>query len=126
MSSAAARYGPILVGAVDVSGTYISIAWLIDPQTTPRRAQLPNAAPLHPALPAGRFYRPYDMLHPCPWAVISLLEIPANLTVDLLAHRIPALAWLQDRYAMWRRNTWFRNEMGEKQAEFKPAEEFRR
>jgi len=27
---------------------------------------------------------------------------------------------------MWRRNTWFRNEMGEKQAEFKPADEFRR
>jgi hypothetical protein len=44
----------------------------------------------------------------------------------MLAHRIPAVARLQDRYAMWWRNMWFRNGMGEKQAEFKPAEEFRR
>jgi hypothetical protein len=74
----------------------------------------------------GRFYRRYDMPNPWPWAVIPLLQIPANLTVDLLAHRSPAVARLQDRYAMWRRNTWFHNEMGEKQAEFKPAEQFRR
>jgi hypothetical protein len=74
----------------------------------------------------GRFYRRYDMPNPWPWALIPLLQIPANLTVDLLAHRIPAVAQLQDRYARWRRNTWFRNEMGDKQAEFKAAEQFRR
>jgi len=73
----------------------------------------------------GRFYHRYDMPNPWPWTLIPLLQIPANLTVDLLAHRIPLIARLQDHYPMWRRNTWFRNEMGDKQAEFKAAEQFR-
>jgi hypothetical protein len=51
----AACYGPILVGAVDVSGTYVSFTTVL--------ASVKN-------------------------------------------------------WRMWRRNTWFRNEMGEKQAEF--------
>jgi enoyl-CoA hydratase len=54
------------------------------------------------------------------------LQIPINLTIDLLAHRSTRIARLQDRYARWRRNTWFRNEMGDRDAHFKAAETFRR
>jgi hypothetical protein len=49
-----------------------------------------------------------------------------NFTVDLLARASPRKAKLQDRIARWRRNTWFRNEMGDRDARFKSAETFRR
>jgi ER-bound oxygenase mpaB/B'/Rubber oxygenase, catalytic domain len=74
----------------------------------------------------GRFYRSYDMPNPWPWALLPLLQIPINLTIDLLAHRSARIARVQDRYARWRRNTWFRNEMGDRDAHFKAAEKFRR
>jgi hypothetical protein len=74
----------------------------------------------------GRFYRSYDMPNPWPWALIPPLQIPINLTIDLLAHRSARIAHIQDRYARWRRNTWFRNEMGDRDAHFKAAETFRR
>jgi hypothetical protein len=73
----------------------------------------------------GRFYRSYDMPNPWPWALLPPLQIPINLTIDLLAHASPRIARLQDRFARWRRNTWFRNEMGNRDAHFKPAESFR-
>jgi hypothetical protein len=74
----------------------------------------------------GRFYRSYDMPNPWPWALLPPLQVPINLTVDLLAHASPRIALLQDRFARWRRNTWFRNEMGDRDAHFKAAETFRR
>jgi hypothetical protein len=54
------------------------------------------------------------------------LQIPINLTIDLLAHRSARISRLQDRFARWRRNTWFRNEMGDRDAHFKAADTFRR
>jgi hypothetical protein len=66
------------------------------------------------------------MPNPWPWALLPPLQIPINLTIDLLAHASPRIARLQDRFARWRRNTWFRNEMGNRDAHFKPAESFRR
>jgi hypothetical protein len=74
----------------------------------------------------GRFYRSYDMPNPWPWALLPALQIPVNLTVDLLAHRSARIAVLQDRFARWRRNTWFRNEMGDRDAHFEATETFRR
>jgi ER-bound oxygenase mpaB/B'/Rubber oxygenase, catalytic domain len=74
----------------------------------------------------GRFYRSYDMPDPWPWALLPTLQIPINLTIDLLAHVSPRIARLQDRFARWRRNTWFHNEMGDRDAHFKAAETFRR
>jgi ER-bound oxygenase mpaB/B'/Rubber oxygenase, catalytic domain len=74
----------------------------------------------------GRFYRAYDMPNPWPWAVLPPLQIPINLAIDLLAHRSTRIARLQDRFARGRRNTWFRNEMGDRDAHFKAAESFRR
>ena len=74
----------------------------------------------------GPFYRRYTMPNPWPWALLVGLQVPVNLPVDLLAHRVPAVARAQDRYARWRRATWFANEMGYQQAEFKAVEQFRR
>ena len=74
----------------------------------------------------SRFYRSYDMPNPWPWALLPPLQVPINLAVDLLAHASPRIAHCQDRFARWRRNTWFRNEMGDRDAHFKAAETFRR
>jgi hypothetical protein len=74
----------------------------------------------------GRFYRRYDMPNAWPWALLPLLQVPINLTFDVLARYIPAAGRLQDRYARTRRNTWFRNEMGNQKAHFAAAEKFRR
>ena len=72
-----------------------------------------------------RFYQSYDMPNPWPWALLPPFQIPVNLTIDLLAHASPRIAQMQDRFARWRRNTWFRNEMGDRDAHFKAAESFR-
>jgi hypothetical protein len=74
----------------------------------------------------GRFYRRYEMPNPWPWALHPFLQAPAILLVDTLRRRSRTVERLQDRYARWRRETWWRNEMGEKQSHFKPAEQFRR
>jgi hypothetical protein len=74
----------------------------------------------------GRFYRRYDMPNAWPWALHPLLQAPAILLVDTLRRHSPAVARLQDRFARRRRETWWRNEMGDKQSRFKPAEQFRR
>ena len=74
----------------------------------------------------GRFYRRYDMPNPWPWALHPLVQAPAILLVDTLRRHSATARRLQDRYARWRRETWWRNEMGDKQSHFKPAEQFRR
>ena len=74
----------------------------------------------------GRFYRGYDMPNAWPWALHPLMQAPAILIVDTLRRHSPAVQRLQDRYARWRRESWWRNEMGEAQSHFKPAEQFRR
>jgi hypothetical protein len=74
----------------------------------------------------GRFYRRYEMPNPWPWALHPVLQAPAILLVDTLRRRSADVERLQDRYARRRREAWWRNEMGEKQSHFKPAEELRR
>jgi hypothetical protein len=74
----------------------------------------------------GRFYRRYDMPNAWPWALHPLAQAPAILLVDTLRRHSRTVARLQDRYARWRRERWWRNEMGEKQSHFKPAEQLRK
>ncbi|MHB8691298.1 MAG: oxygenase MpaB family protein [Solirubrobacteraceae bacterium] len=76
-------------------------------------------------LPPG-FYGRYDMPQPWPWALHPLLQFPANFTASTLARRNRAVADRLDRYQRWRRETWWRNEMGDKQSHFQAAESFRR
>lgn len=76
-------------------------------------------------LPAG-FYRRYDMPQPWPWALHPLLQFPANFAASTLARRSRLAADQLDRYQRWRRETWWRNEMGDRQSHFRAAESFRR
>ena len=74
----------------------------------------------------GRVYRGYDMPNPWPWALHPLLRAPGILLVDILRRRSSTVARIQDHYARWRRETWWRNEMGEKESHFKAVEQLRR
>ena len=74
----------------------------------------------------GRFYRKYDMPNPWPWALHPLLRAPGIFVVDTLRRHVPPIAAQVDRYARWRRNTWWLNEMGDKESKFTPAEKLRR
>jgi hypothetical protein len=74
----------------------------------------------------GKFYRRYDMPSPWPWALHPLAQVPVNLTAGTLARHSETAGGLLDRYQRWRRETWWRNEMGDKQSHFAAAEQFRR
>jgi hypothetical protein len=74
----------------------------------------------------GKFYRRYDMPSPWPWALHPLGQAPVNFTASTLARHNKTAAGLLDRYQRRRRETWWHNEMGNKQSHFKAAEQFRR
>jgi hypothetical protein len=74
----------------------------------------------------GRVYRRYDLPNPWPWALHPLLQAPVIFVADTLRRHVPPIARRLDRYARWRRETWWRNEMGDKNSKFAPAEHFRR
>jgi hypothetical protein len=76
-------------------------------------------------LPGG-FYRRYDMPQPWPWALHPLAHLPANFAASTLARRSSNANDALERYQRWRRERWWRNEMGDKQARFQAAETFRR
>jgi hypothetical protein len=72
------------------------------------------------------FYRRYDMPSPWPWALHPLAQAPFNATAIPSPATRETADRLLDRYPCRRRETWWRNEMGEKQSHFKAAEHFRR
>jgi hypothetical protein len=74
----------------------------------------------------GRFYRRYDLPNPWPWALHPLLQAPVIFVADTLRRHVPTIARQLDRYSRWRRETWWRNEMGDKQSKFAAAEPLRR
>ena len=76
-------------------------------------------------LPPG-FYRRYDMPWPWPWALHPLLQFPANFTATTLARHNGAVAGGLDRFQRWRRESWWRNEMGDRESKFQAPESFRR
>jgi hypothetical protein len=55
-----------------------------------------------------------------------LAQAPVNFVAGTLARHSDSAGALLDRYQRWRRETWWHNEMGDKQSHFKPAEQFRR
>jgi hypothetical protein len=74
----------------------------------------------------GRFYRRYDMPQPWPWALHPLMQFPANFAASTLARHNSHANDALERYQHWRRERWWLNEMGDKQARFQAAETFRR
>jgi len=61
-----------------------------------------------------------------PWAVLPLLQIPANLSIGLLRRTTKGLDDIGDRYSRRRRESWWNSVMGPKTSEFTARESFRR
>jgi hypothetical protein len=74
----------------------------------------------------GKFYRRYDMPRPWPWALHPVAQAPVNFIASTLARHSNTADGLLDRYQRWRRETWWQNEMGDKQSHFSATEQFRR
>lgn len=71
-------------------------------------------------------YRRHEMPNPWPWAIHPLVQFPFVLTLESFRRVLPPLDHAADRVQRWRRDNWYANETGGKDAEFKPVEEFRR
>lgn len=61
-----------------------------------------------------------------PWALHPMLQFPFVLTLETFRRLLPPLDEAADRVQRWRRDNWYANETGGRDAEFKPVEEFRR
>lgn len=72
------------------------------------------------------FYRRYEMPNPWPWALHPLLQAPLIFAVESLRRRSATVERLQERYASWRRESWWRNEMRDNEVEFRAVEGLRR
>jgi hypothetical protein len=68
----------------------------------------------------------HAMPNPWPWAFHPVIQFPFVLTLESFRRLMPPLDHAADRVQRWRRNTWYANETGGRDAEFKPVEEFRR
>jgi hypothetical protein len=75
-------------------------------------------------LPAS--YRRHEMPRPWPWALHPVMQFPVVFSLETLRRMLPPLDGAADRVQRWRRNSWYANETGGKDAEFAPVEEFRR
>jgi ER-bound oxygenase mpaB/B'/Rubber oxygenase, catalytic domain len=71
-------------------------------------------------------YNRHQMPRPWPWALHPLAQFPLVLALETARRLIPPLDLAADRVQRWRRNSWYANETGGKEAEFRPVEEFRR
>lgn len=71
-------------------------------------------------------YRRYRMPFPWPWALHPALQAPLHFAVDTVRRRSAPVDDLVDRYARWRRERWWRNEMGDGASRFEAVSDFRR
>jgi hypothetical protein len=71
-------------------------------------------------------YRRHEMPNPWPWAIHPVLQFPILFGLETFRRLVPAANEVADRYQRWRREGWYRNEMGDREARFQPVEEFRR
>jgi len=71
-------------------------------------------------------YSRHRMPRRFPWVLHPVLQLPVVLSLETLRRLIPPLDAVADKVQRHRRERWYRNEMGDKAAEFTPVEEFRR
>jgi hypothetical protein len=71
-------------------------------------------------------YNSHRMPRAWPWVVLPVLQAPVLLTLETLRRVVPSLDRAADRNQRRRRESWYRNQMGERRAEFQPAEQLRR
>ena len=75
-------------------------------------------------LPAS--YKSHEMPRAWPWVLLPVLQAPPLLLLESARRLVPALDRLADRSQRRRREAWYRNQMGARRAEFRPAEQLRR
>lgn len=71
-------------------------------------------------------YSRHRMPRRFPWVLHPLVQLPFMLALETLRRLVPPLDDVADRRQRARRERWYRNEVGERAAEFTPVEEFRR
>ena len=71
-------------------------------------------------------YARHRMPRRFPWVLHPVLQLPVMLTLETLRRLIPPLDTAADRVQRRRRERWYRNEVGDRAAEFHPVQEFRR
>jgi hypothetical protein len=99
------------------AGVELQAVFLDDPLARGRR----SIGPIMSVVDGGA-----TAAHPWPWALHPLLQAPVILVADTLRRHVPPIARQAARYARWQRETWWRNEMGDKQSKFAPGEQLRR
>ncbi|WP_249644292.1 oxygenase MpaB family protein [Nocardia sputi] len=71
-------------------------------------------------------YRSHRMPRRFPWVLHPIAQWPVLFALETARRLVPGLDQLADRVQRSRRETWYRNEVGDTDAEFRPVEEFRR
>ncbi|MEV0339578.1 oxygenase MpaB family protein [Nocardia sp. NPDC050713] len=71
-------------------------------------------------------YAAHVMPRRFPWILYPILRTPVIFGLETLRRTVPGLDDLADRFQRDRREAWYRNEVGDRAAEFTPVEEFRR
>jgi hypothetical protein len=71
-------------------------------------------------------YKSHVMPRAWPWVVLPVLQAPPLLVLETLRRLFQPLDRLADRNQRRRREAWYRNQMGERRAEFQPSEQLRR
>lgn len=71
-------------------------------------------------------YRRHQMPRRFPWVLMPVVQAPIVFGMETFRRLIPGLDAVADRVQRHRRETWYRNETGNTDAEFQPVEEFRK
>ncbi|MBL1078648.1 DUF2236 domain-containing protein [Nocardia sp. 2] len=71
-------------------------------------------------------YARHRMPNRFPWILHPLAQAPVVFGAETLRRVVPGLDQVADRVQRYRREHWYRNEVGDREAEFQPVEEFRR
>ncbi|WP_282776267.1 MULTISPECIES: oxygenase MpaB family protein [unclassified Nocardia] len=71
-------------------------------------------------------YARHSMPRRFPWVLHPIVQAPLIFGAETLRRTIPGLDAVADRVQRHRREQWYRNEVGDRAAEFEPVEEFRR
>jgi hypothetical protein len=71
-------------------------------------------------------YNRHRMPRRFPWVLHPVLQLPFMLGLETVRRLVPPLDEVADRRQRARRERWYRNEVGDRAAEFTPVEEFRK
>ncbi|MCE5289774.1 MAG: oxygenase MpaB family protein [Nocardiaceae bacterium] len=71
-------------------------------------------------------YQRHEMPRRLPWVLMPIVTIPFTFGLETVRRFVPPLNGVADSVQRRRREQWYRNEMGDKAAEFEPVQEFRK